>query len=889
MRWFLFLVPLLCTHWGIGYAEDNSASITTLVQPMWEKLKTITKTIGDLTSLPIDRISSLDELRVEVDKVKNTTECEIRLLAYQYALTRIPHRAPMLDVFDGLELLTKCQVKRPEPVPHPPPAYDLPKTGFYVDPVAGHDSGTGSKNDPFKTVEKAVAATRLKGSHQAVILRKGVHYLSDGVRLDTVDNNLLITNYPKEEAWLSGGIPLSTKWTPYNTAAGANIYVTDVDPSISDITGLMTLQTHRRLTRARYPNALPEDRHTVKNLGGRDGLLGYIPPPIKPLAIQTWVNLTTGPHIYDHSILWQYNGYANGHCATAGDPKCPCGTWKDHHHGKWESASYHCSSKCAGGWENMDQGNGYYNGPILPLGLKFKNSSRIGDRVVNWKQPEGGIIVAWRAQGWFVNMYNISSVDQKNGVIHWVDKDGMPQGGWQGGRGWQLNGTTGAIEPNPPFYIENIFEELDAPDEWFFDKAKHKLYLWYNGTGAPPSSETFVATQLKEMIGIRGTQTTPVKGVTIQGIGFRDAAITFMEPWGVPSGGDWALYRGGAVYIEGAEGITIRGNTFKRVDGNALFVSGYTRQVIIDDNEFAWIGDCAMAGWGYTEENDGTGGEQPRGTQISRNYAHEVGTFQLQSSMWFQAKAAQTNLTGNLFFNGPRSGINFNDGFGGGNNVESNLIFNQCRHSGDHGPINSWDRQPYLTDIRYGVKKPSYEPADTEVVRNFIIANYGGSQGFDNDDGSSYYDIHENFIYGEGLKQDYGGHDSRYTNNVNVVHHYDGQNCINTWPFLRDFVDNFTQNTCVVLYTWQYGSTGQCNANDPKKGRCDNVPHGQKCMAHLADNRYYTPFGNASLKCGGSQVPISKLQQGGIELRTTDKSLPSNDQIIAWGKEILQM
>ena len=92
-------------------------------------------------------------------------------------------------------------------------------------------------------------------------------------------------------------------------------------------------------------------------------------------------------------------------------------------------------------------------------------------------------------------------------------------------------------------------------------------------------------------------------------------------------------------------------------------------------------------------------------------------------------------------------------------------------------PINSWDRQPFLTDVRLGPGDPSgsYQPAYTAVRRNFIIANYGGSQGFDNDDGSSWYDIHDNFIYGEGLKQDYGGHDSRYTNNVNVVHHYDGQ------------------------------------------------------------------------------------------------------------------
>ena len=40
----------------------------------------------------------------------------------------------------------------------------------------------------------------------------------------------------------------------------------------------------------------------------------------------------------------------------------------------------------------------------------------------------------------------------------------------------------------------------------------------------------------------------------------------------------------------------------------------------------------------------------------------------------------------------------------------------------------------------------------------------------DNDDGSSYYYIHDNVFYeAEGLKMDYGGHDSRFYGNLIVV------------------------------------------------------------------------------------------------------------------------
>ena len=64
-----------------------------------------------------------------------------------------------------------------------------------------------------------------------------------------------------------------------------------------------------------------------------------------------------------------------------------------------------------------------------------------------------------------------------------------------------------------------------------------------------------------------------------------------------------------------------------------------------------------------------------------------------QSSMWFQAKSCSNILDSNIFFNGPRAGINFNDGFGGNSTLRKNLLFNTCRESGDHGPFNSWDRQ----------------------------------------------------------------------------------------------------------------------------------------------------------------------------------------------------
>eukprot|EP00937_MAST-01D_sp_MAST-1D-sp2_P006054 g6054.t1 len=808
-----------------------------------------------------ERQAAIDR-RAATGTLENSTECKGRMLAYEFGLKLQPKRAPQLEVFDALFADGKggysCNVTRPATASPaaaaaraaPSLTAPLPAHAWYVDAAAGSDAAAGTEAAPFKTVAKGIAASRAAAESlpadtpRAVVMRAGVHYLSAPIALGAQDSFLTLTNYDGEEAWVSGGIELQTKWQPYvppgkpkltceqgcaaaghccvglsssfnnpscamgcwfanhsdvasqdacravcdqasaanckfdfeNASTnmcescptgcdaadgvgecytgcrlafgGDNVYVADLSqqmPAGANITGLFTLEPHERYIRARYPDADPENRATVRSLRQ----LHYIAPPILPQASQRFVNLTATVG-KDDSTLWQYNVYANAVCERGpGDPECPCGAWEDvRADGTRVSESYWCSNATAGGWSNEDQGNGIYNGPALPTGLQYNTTDVAFSTFAEYADARGAIITSWRDQGWFVTMFEVEAHDRTKGEFRWS------KGGFQGGRGYRINNTAGApaahrLDVNGGFFVENVFEELDAPREWYYNRTSRRLYVFYNDTkgGGPPAALRFVAPQLTELVGLRGTKAAPVRNVTIRGIGFRDAAYTYMHAHGIPSGGDWSLQRMGAVFLQGTEGVALRSNRFVRLDGNALMVSGYGRGLVVDDNEFAWLGDSAMASWGFTDTDTGSGlgGEQPRGTTVSNNYAHELGVWELQSSMWFQAKTAQTHLHGNIFFNGPRAGINF-------------------KHSGDHGPINSWDRQPFLTDVGpANAKQPSYSPAPTSIERNFVIANYGGSQAVDNDDGSSFYDIHDNFFFNaEGLKQDYGGHDSSY-------------------------------------------------------------------------------------------------------------------------------
>lgn len=96
-----------------------------------------------------------------------------------------------------------------------------------------------------------------------------------------------------------------------------------------------------------------------------------------------------------------------------------------------------------------------------------------------------------------------------------------------------------------------------------------------------------------------------VTDVMIRGITIRDAAATYLEPHGMPSGGDWGLQRRGAIYLEGTERVTIESCLMTRNDGNAIMLSGYNRNTTIKNLEAVWNGDSVIAAWGVTDGIDG--------------------------------------------------------------------------------------------------------------------------------------------------------------------------------------------------------------------------------------------------------------------------------------------
>jgi len=230
---------------------------------------------------------------------------------------------------------------------------------------------------------------------------------------------------------------------------------------------------------------------------------------------------------------------------------------------------------------------------------------------------------------------------------------------------------------------------------------------------------------------------------------------------------------------------------------------------------------------------------------------------------------------GNIFFNGPRALININDGFGGGNEIVNNLLFNPNRDSSDQGPFNSWDRIPFLTDV---TGTPSLTPLYNDIHHNMFICNYGSNMCIDNDDGSSYYLNHHNFeVYG-GHKSDFGGH-NKFTYNSVLAYAQDYQEGLcGEFPYaVPNFVDGFYNNICIQGQVVPYLIIDNC---DPKNINPAILPV-------IRNNSVYNSAASLSISCGSTVFNESDWQAKGFDKGTTVHPMPSEDQIIHWGRALI--
>ena len=385
------------------------------------------------------------------------------------------------------------------------------------------------------------------------------------------------------------------------------------------------------------------------------------------------------------------------------------------------------------------------------------------ERAAKWADPTGGYIHAMHVAGWGGYHYQITGKDAEGNVTY--------EGGWQNNRKMGMH--------KDHRMVENIFEELDAPGEWFHNQKTNTLY-YQPAAGVNLQSASVEVVRLDNLVEFKGAQDSLVQNITFDGITVRHAARTFMDNKEQLVRSDWTINRSGAFMLTGTQNISILNSEFDQVGGNAIFVNNYNRGTVVKGCHIHHTGASGVCFVGdpnalrdplfeYGESNDlskidltkGPKTENfPMDCEVADCLITNIGTVERQPAGVQIAMCAKISVRDCSIYDCARAGINIGDGAFGGHLIERVDVFNTVLETHDHGSFNSWGRDRYwrrdhLTTVQEAVDKnpelPFLDAIHTTTIRD---SRWRCDHGWDIDldDGSTNYDIYNNLMLGKGLK-----------------------------------------------------------------------------------------------------------------------------------------
>ena len=118
-----------------------------------------------------------------------------------------------------------------------------------------------------------------------------------------------------------------------------------------------------------------------------------------------------------------------------------------------------------------------------------------GDRPMRWAKPEKAQVHLFPRWDWADCFVGVKGVDAERSVIELADR------------------TSYDIVGGRRYYVRNVFEELDAPGEWYHDDETGTLYFW---PPCPPEMAEATVSVLDDVIALRGASHIVLRGFTIE-------------------------------------------------------------------------------------------------------------------------------------------------------------------------------------------------------------------------------------------------------------------------------------------------------------------------------------------------------------------------------------
>lgn len=327
------------------------------------------------------------------------------------------------------------------------------------------------------------------------------------------------------------------------------------------------------------------------------------------------------------------------------------------------------------------------------------------------------------------------------------------------------------------FYVENVFEELDSPGEWYLDREAGFLYYWPRTQDFPRAE--VVAPVLDRLIEFAGTDELPVSHLTIKGFAFRHTDYTDLKNVYYPSDA--------AVWLQRTQQCRIVNNRFLGVGGDAVCLKDGSSDNELVGNEVAYTGEGGIFLDGSAAESyDRPGPEhtRPRRNLISDNHIHDCGRVYAHVAGLYINHAQANVVSHNLITDMPRYGVSLK--FQSTDNlIEYNEIRRTALETMDTGGIELYlnpgpnvVRFNLVTDVigmttseegkilspyfNYGIYLDGQSSRVT-VAGNIVVRNVAGrvfiNSGHDN--------TIENNIFVDGSRRqvDYSNYDQKATGN----------------------------------------------------------------------------------------------------------------------------
>jgi len=281
-------------------------------------------------------------------------------------------------------------------------------------------------------------------------------------------------------------------------------------------------------------------------------------------------------------------------------------------------------------YPNYDHDNPYAGGFLYiaaNVGKLNKEQFEYGEgELGEWSKPTEGQVWVFPGRNYWNNIVPIKSVDRDKRIVTLAKPCS-----------YELN-------KGDRYFVRGLFEELDAPGEWYLDRASSTLYFW------PPGD-------------ISRRVSAPIVG----------SIVSISKPASVADRPHDIIIHG--FTLEGCDGTAVSlsnctrcwviGNTIRNA-GSGVSV-GTGKDNLIFGNDISQTGSSGVGIWSGNRSP-----LQPDRNRVENNYIHHTGYFSKTSSAIGFSGVGNT-ISHNLVHDCPRIAISF-----GGN--DHLIEYNHCRH-----------------------------------------------------------------------------------------------------------------------------------------------------------------------------------------------------------------